>query len=166
MLIVATNEPNKYNIENELGVDGDDPKACRPPKLTPEVAKRIIDAVSDGAFFGDAAAYGGVTRQTLHIWMRKGRAQKRGKYHDLVAAIDKARAELKVNITKSIIRAADRDWKAGAHWLAKIDWENYGDKQKVQLEGEVTNEIVVRYDNNWKKHEIEEDDSTGEKPQA
>lgn len=150
--------PSKHDIENELGVDDGEPVSCKPVKLTPEVHKLIVDAVSSGAFFGDAAAYAGVTRQTLHNWMKRGRKQKRGKYKDLVKDIDKARADLKVGVVKEIVNQTKRDWKAGMTWLQKVDYDHYGDRAKIEVQQDFGNELHVVFDKNWKKKDIDEDD--------
>lgn len=42
-------------------------------KLTPDVQDRIVAALRGGAPLADCAAYAGISRGTLHEWMRLGR---------------------------------------------------------------------------------------------
>lgn len=46
--------------------------AGRPTKLKPEIADRILRALRLGAYFETCAAAGGISRDTLHEWVRTG----------------------------------------------------------------------------------------------
>jgi len=50
--------------------------AGRKTKLTPEVKKRIIQALQLGASFKDVAEYGDICHKTFYRWSRKGKKIK------------------------------------------------------------------------------------------
>jgi len=41
---------------------------ARPTKLTPAVQKKIVDAIKAGNYMETAAAYAGISKQTLYNW--------------------------------------------------------------------------------------------------
>ena len=64
--------------------------AGRPTKLTPEVADRIVEAVSLGLSYKDAARAGGITEQTLIEWRRQGAEEEGTAFSELFERIDRA----------------------------------------------------------------------------
>jgi hypothetical protein len=68
-------------------------KSGRTPKLTPEVQKLIVDAVSACAPRRFAAQRAGIAQSTLRSWLARGRREKKGEYLAFLAAIKKAEAE-------------------------------------------------------------------------
>lgn len=149
------------DIESEIYEDipDVDPKAKKPDKLSPEARKLIIEAILDGAFLTDAAHYAGVDRNTVYNWMRKGRAQRRGKFHDFVMEIDNARATAKMDASRTIKGAFGRDWKAAAHYLALTDPEHWGDKKKLEVNGNLDSKVTIEYVNNWGTNDVNDADS-------
>ena len=72
-------------------------------KLTPETTAKLIQALQGGAAMADAAAYAGISRSTLHEWMRAARAD--GAPEELVAfmtACDEAMATWKVGAVMTL----------------------------------------------------------------
>jgi hypothetical protein len=98
----------------------------RPPALTPEVADRIVAAVSAGAYLSVAARAAGVSRQTLHRWRARGAAQDSGPYHELEKALERAEAEAEVRQVALIARAGQTQWRAAAWLLSRRAPERWG----------------------------------------
>ncbi len=98
--------------------------------LTPEVEKKIIDAVRAGAFLSVAARYAGVGSSTLMLWMQKGRActSRKGKdaiYLAFLEKIEEAEASSEVAANLQWRAAWAKDWHAAEKWLQSRYPERY-----------------------------------------
>lgn len=99
----------------------------RPTKLTPEIQERILLYLSTGAYLETAASACGIHRDTLHSWLSRGAAAKKGVYHEFSIKAEAAMA---------------KDEIAGAAHLASLsrrtiekqfDCSNCGCENKVQV---------------------------------
>ena len=91
----------------------------RRSKLTPEVQQRICDAVVIGATYEHAAAYGGITYETLNEW-RKMKSE-------FSEALKAAEARAVVGWLAKIEKAAsDGTWQAAAWKLERRYPTEYG----------------------------------------
>jgi len=138
--------------------NGEPPKTGRPTKLTPEVQDAILRALRAGNYMETAAAFGGVHKDTLYDWLKRGRAdivkgKEDGLYASFVRALDKAVADGEVRDVAIIAEAAqgrpaqlDRDgnviraavppqWTASA-WRLERRWpKKWGRFDRVGVEG-------------------------------
>lgn len=120
-------------------------KVGRKTKLTPEVSKIILETLRVGATFEAAAGRAGVDVSTIHHWRRSGKAEdgkgKLQKTHELVEfalAVDRALADAETRLVGIISKAATTQWQAGA-WLLERRWAGqYGSKQKIDMDANVT----------------------------
>jgi hypothetical protein len=97
----------------------------RPSALTPEVQRRLCDAIAAGNTRNDAAEYAGVGESTLRRWLAQGRRRRSGKFRALLAAVKKAEADAVVRNVAIIQKAAATSWQAAAWWLERKrdgDW--------------------------------------------
>ena len=97
----------------------------RPSALTPEVQRRLCDAIAAGNTRNDAAEYAGVGESTLRRWLAQGRHRRSGKFRALLAAVKKAEADAVVRNVAIIQKAASTSWQAAAWWLERkrdADW--------------------------------------------
>ncbi len=62
----------------------------RPPKITDEKIAAICNAMRAGAYVETAAAYCGISKDTLHIWLKHGREKPNSIYGKFIQAVDKA----------------------------------------------------------------------------
>lgn len=88
-------------------------------KLTPEVQKRICDAIRAGSFRGQAAKLAGVDRATFFRWMALGREEESGIHRDFSDAVKAAEDQLEQILHTSWMRAAMRNWVAAAALLER-----------------------------------------------
>ncbi len=89
----------------------------RRTKLTPFVQQKIVQAIQTGATYEVAAQYGGITRATLWLWLRKGQEQNKGIYRTFFDAFKSAEARSCVGALAIIHKQAkDGNWQAAA-WL-------------------------------------------------
>lgn len=117
----------------------------RPLGLTTEIQEAMMQAVSAGAYMETAAAYAGITKDTLYRWLKRGaRARRelgRGKRitvddRRLVAfsdALKKAAAAAEVADLKIIGKAARRTWQAAAWRLERKHPDRWGRRDRVYV---------------------------------
>lgn len=110
-------------------------KRGRPDKLTPEVTAQITDAIHAGNYLDTAAAYGGISKVTLHGWLKRGRRQKTGKYRDFVDAMEKALARAEVQLVLGVARWAQKDWRPAAWMLERKFPTRWGRRVEPGLPG-------------------------------
>lgn len=150
--------------------------AGRPTKLTPEIAQRIEQAVAAGNYLETAAAFAGISKQTLYKWLRKGARAKSGEHRAFVDAVEKALAQAEVRDVANIARAAsgydvvrtkerittdgkvermtetgrEFSWQASAWRLERKYPDRWGRRVDVavtgELSGEVSGEIGVKHE--------------------
>ena len=97
----------------------------RPGILTPDVQRRLCEAIAAGNTRHDAAEYAGMAESTLRAWLAKGKRQRRGQYRALLAAVKKSEADAVVRNVAIIQKAAPKSWQAAAWWLERKranDW--------------------------------------------
>ncbi|GGA31944.1 hypothetical protein GCM10007416_00600 [Kroppenstedtia guangzhouensis] len=121
---------------------------ARPEKLTPELQQKVVDAIRMGNYIETAAAFSGISKDTLYRWLKQGRRAKRGKYREFSDAVEKALAESEMRDVAVIATAAKENWQAAAWRLERKFPDRWGRRQKVdaQLEhsGQVSgNDTVV-----------------------
>ena len=85
--------------------------AGRPTKYSPETLKTIIAAIEQGAPLRHAAAYAGISEDTLARW--------REKHADFADAIKAAEARAVIGRLARIRRAEEDSWQAAAWWLER-----------------------------------------------
>jgi hypothetical protein len=73
-------------------------KMARPSKLTPEVTKRLTEAIRAGNYYEAACGYAGIGYSTFRAWMVRGEKAKSGKYREFVEAITRAEYEAEVRM--------------------------------------------------------------------
>lgn len=94
----------------------------RNSKLTPELSKKICDAVRAGNYLNVAAKYAGVHIATLLNWMERGRNAKSrtgpdGIYLEFVEDVEAAEAASEVAAVLHWRSAMPKDWKAAQKYL-------------------------------------------------
>lgn len=103
-----------------------------PNKLTPEVRARVLQAIRTGCYVETAAAYAGISKQTLFNWLREGaRGDPRAvEFHrEFTEAL--ARAELKE--LAIISKAAEKSWPAAAWILERRFPKRWGQNRDTEL---------------------------------
>jgi transposase len=66
-------------------------KMARPSKLTPEVTKRLTEAIRAGNYYEAACGYAGIGYSTFRAWMVRGEKAKSGKYREFMRGYKKGR---------------------------------------------------------------------------
>jgi hypothetical protein len=122
----------------------------RRPKYSPEVQQRICDAIGIGATYEHAAAYGGITYETLNEW-RKTKPQ-------FSEALKAAEARAVVGWLAKIEKAAsDGTWQAAAWKLERRYPHLYGRTVQQVEYGDQPQRIVVEYASGMAENEHADD---------
>jgi len=108
---------------------------ARPTKLCPELQAKIVAAVKAGNYIETAAAYAGISKNTLYTWLRKGanadsRQSPYRRFHD---ALGEALAVAEVLDVATIRAASKKQWQAAAWRLERKYPERWGRKQVMQI---------------------------------
>lgn len=111
----------------------------RPTKLTPEVQKKITTAVAAGNYQSTAALLAGISSQTFHNWVDRGRNGEEP-FLSFFEELTRAEAYAEAERIKEIRDAGQKgDWKAHAWYLERKMNKKWGkvDKTEVSHSGEV-----------------------------
>lgn len=125
----------------------------RPSKVSPEITKKICEAIRAGNYIETAAAYAGIDKATLYRWMKRGAreiervktSEKKLKirkieepFVDFCNAVEKALAEGEVRDLVIISNAATTDWRAAAWKLERKFPDKWGRKERLEAKMEHT----------------------------
>lgn len=101
----------------------------RPPKLTEEISKLIIDEVRESLSINHAAESNEIARSTVATWMSHGNKDiEEGKdniFTRFTKGIKKARAEF-VQETLRTLKLAPKNWQSNAWLLERCCAEDFG----------------------------------------
>lgn len=100
---------------------GHDPGVGRPPKLTPDVTARIVDAILEGNYQETAAVLGGISESTFHNWKARGMDARKQiedpnasdlpasevPYLEFLVAVETARAQAEQGFVRTVKKIAD-----------------------------------------------------------
>jgi hypothetical protein len=107
-----------------------------PYKLTPEVHDRIVAAVRAGNYIETAAAFAGISKETLYQWLKSGARADSGPLREFVDAVHQALAAAEVRDITLIGKAAEKNWQAAA-WrrerMAPQRWGMRKDPREARL---------------------------------
>ena len=116
-------------------------------KLTEESERIILEEIRAGSFYEIACKQAGISERTLRNWMNRGKkelervAQSSGRrvrrseriYVNFFKNVLEAEAFSEDELVKLWRRAAPKDWKAAAEFLARRYPERWSPTRKVQL---------------------------------
>lgn len=114
----------------------------RTTKLTPELIKEAARLVAEGNYITHVAQALGISRKTFYNWLEQGARATRGLKREFYEAITKAEAEAVLRNVKIIQKAAETNWQAAAWWLERKYPEEWGRKDRMNLETD--NGIVIK----------------------
>jgi transposase len=110
--------------------------AGRPTKYSPEVEKKICDALRAGNTRKASCGYAGIGETTLATWLADP------DFGDFGEAVKKAESDAEVRNVAIIQKASDKSWTAAAWWLERRRKDDWAVKQEMKHEGEVTVKVV------------------------
>lgn len=121
-------------------------KVGRPSKLTPEVKKRLLDAIRAGNYYETACTYAGITYRTFRNWMERGEQAKSGEFFQFFHEVTRAEAEAEVRLVAQWQAQAGQDWRAARDLLARRHPERWAGRERLEHTGEGGGPIELDFD--------------------
>lgn len=115
----------------------------RPTKLTAVTQQAIVQALRAGNYLETAAAYAGVSKQSIYTWIKRGQKGE-PKYQEFLDAIEKAQADSETRDVAIIAKAAETQWQASAWRLERKFPERWGRREHVTVAADNLPVLVVR----------------------
>lgn len=92
----------------------------RPPKLTPQLITSIANYIRQGNYLETAAAANGVSRVSVHNWLKRGAEHSKGLHREFLDAVNKAQAQAEIfDVSRISAAALAGQWKASAWRLQR-----------------------------------------------
>jgi len=107
----------------------------RPSKLTPEVQKKIVDAIKLGSYAEVAAALAGVHPGTYYRWMQLGEAASSGKYYEFRESVKEANAFSEAYAIAMVRKAMPENWQAAMTYLERRFPDRWTRMQRLEHTG-------------------------------
>lgn len=99
---------------------------ARPSKRTPEIEKRIMEALSAGVSRKTASEYAGIDQTTLINWMKR--------YPDFSNAVIEAESKVEVSAVVSVRQAwMAGDWRAAIEWLKRRRSKEWSETHRLEI---------------------------------
>ena len=111
-------------------------------KLTDELCNNICKDIKEGVPIVHASVANGISTSTFYSWYDKGKEAKSGKYKKFYDEINEARSVAVTLRAKRVYKAGETSWQADAWWLERVDPENFGRKDKMEVKSDNTNTNV------------------------
>ncbi len=90
-----------------------------------------------GVFLETAVQFAGISKETFHDWIRKGRTRPNSIYGRFSDAVLKAGADAIVRKVSYVDTAGKSDWRAAAWHLERLS-SQFANKQSIKVEDENT----------------------------
>ena len=107
-------------------------------KLTDELCDNICKDIKEGVPIVHASVANGISTSTFYSWYDKGKEAKSGKYKKFYDEINEARSVAVTLRAKRVYKAGETSWQADAWWLERVDPENFGRKDKMEVKSDNT----------------------------
>jgi hypothetical protein len=100
--------------------------------------ERIVSLIAGGALLETAAAAAGISRETLHSWLRKGAEQEKGLAREFSDAVFRATADVESRMSAVVTGAAlNGDLDAAKWWLERRCARRWGLQVQVHVNAEL-----------------------------
>jgi hypothetical protein len=106
----------------------------RPTKLTRKIIDDFIIALRAGNYLETAAAYVGVSKQTLFNWLRRGARGQEKICVEFLDSVKKAQAESEIRDIATIVAASKTTWQAAAWRLERKHPGRWGRKDTLRAD--------------------------------
>lgn len=100
--------------------------AGRKTKRTPDVERKIIEALNAGTTRRAACAYAGIHQDTFYVWMNR--------HPEFADAVIRAEASCEVSAIISLRQGwMSGDWRAAVEWLKRRQPQEWGDAARIEI---------------------------------
>ena len=116
--------------------------------MTPEVIKRLTEAIRAGNYYEAACGYAGIHYSTFRKWMQKGETAKSGKYREFFEAVTRAEYEAEVRMVAQWQKHMPEDYRAIRDFLERRYPERWGRRLDVKqdIKQEVQGQVTQRHE--------------------
>lgn len=121
-------------------------KVGRPSKLTPEVKRRLLDAIRAGNYYEPACRFAGIGLSTFYRWMERGEEAKTGQYREFREEVLRAESEAEARMVAQWQAQIPQDWRAARDFLARRYPNRWAGREKVEHMGEGGGPIELDFD--------------------
>lgn len=104
-------------------------------KFTTQRRAAIIEAVAKGHSLTSAAAFGGISKQTLFSWLAKAEKQPDGQYEQFARDLALASAQAADIAVGAIKAAMPDDWRAAMEFLARRFPDDWSKAERHEVSG-------------------------------
>lgn len=104
-------------------------------KFTEARRRAILDALRKGHTLTTAAAFAGITRQTLYNWLQRGEKAPEGNYGKFAMEVAQASAEAADVAINSVTGAFPDDWRAAMEFLSRRFPDEWGKRERHEVSG-------------------------------
>lgn len=118
----------------------------RPSKLTPQVKKKLLDAIRAGNYYEPACMYAGISYRSFRRWMDKGEKAKSGEFWQFCQEVKQAEAEAEARVVAMWQKQIPDSWQAARDFLERRYPDRWGRREKIDLSGEVKQKHEYEYD--------------------
>ena len=134
-------------------------------KLTDKLCDEICNDIKAGVPIVHAAISHGITHTTFYDWYNKGKNAKRGKFKQFHDKVEEAKSVAITLRARRIYKAGETNWQADAWWLERVDPDNFGRKDHLNIESKSEIEhkgfqnLIEAFDESkreWDKHKQRE----------
>lgn len=109
---------------------------ARPTKISKKIVDTLAKYIRAGAHLDTAAARAGISKQTLHTWLKAAaRGDGTPLQNDLLEAVDLALADFEHGAVLGIMKASTTQWQAGAWLLERKFPDRYGMRNRTEITG-------------------------------
>ncbi len=106
----------------------------RPTKLSQEVSDQMCLLIRAGNYIETAAAFAGISKDTLYRWLRDGKRAKSGVKRSFSDAVERALAEAEIRDVQRVAKASERQWQAAAWRLERKFPDRWGRRDTLKQE--------------------------------
>ena len=106
-------------------------------KLTDKLCDDICNDIKAGVPIDHAAVAHGITRATFYNWYNKGEDAKTGKFKKFYDKVEEAKSVAITLRARRIYKAGEDNWQADAWWLERVDPDNFGRKDNLNIKADV-----------------------------
>lgn len=105
----------------------------RPPILTPELTKQVVDLIAAGNYIETSCAVVGISKQTFYRWMKEGNAGLTVETAEFCDAVKKALGRSEARDVAIIGKAASKSWQAAAWRLERKFPDRWGRQDRLSV---------------------------------
>lgn len=116
---------------------------ARPTKLTPELQRRLCDAIAAGNYYQAACGYAGISYSKFREWMIRGKKQRKGQFREFREAVQKAQYDAEVRIVAQWQAHMPDNWQACRDFLARRFSDRWAERTEIKHKGKVGVEMEI-----------------------